>query len=128
MLGLGCCARASSGCGAQLLIVMASLVVEHRFSCSAAHGIIPDQGSNQCPLHWQVDSLPLDSQEIPLFPFLIKCKIKDIKKSHSVLVKVTQSCPTLCDPVDYIVHGILQARILEWIAVPFSRGFSQSRN
>ena len=40
-------------------------------------------------------------------------------------VKVTQWCPTLCDPVDYIVHGILQARILEWVAVPFSRGYSQ---
>ena len=37
-------------------------------------------------------------------------------------VKVTQSCPTLCDPMDYTVHGILQARILEWVAFPFSRG------
>ena len=37
-------------------------------------------------------------------------------------VKVTQSCPTLCNPMDYTVHGILQARILEWIAIPFSRG------
>ena len=43
----------------------------------------------------------------------------------SLNVKVTQSCPTLCDPMDYAVHGILQARILEWIAVPFSRGSSQ---
>ena len=40
-------------------------------------------------------------------------------------VKVTQSCPSLCDPMDYTVHGILQARILEWIAFPFSRGSSQ---
>ena len=37
-------------------------------------------------------------------------------------VKVAQSCPTLCDPMDCIDHGILQARILEWIASPFSRG------
>ena len=37
-------------------------------------------------------------------------------------VNVAQSCPTLCDPVDYIVHGILQARTLEWVAFPFSRG------
>ena len=37
-------------------------------------------------------------------------------------VKVAQSCPTLCDPMDYTVYGILQARILEWVAVPFSRG------
>ena len=33
-------------------------------------------------------------------------------------VKVTQSCRTLCDPWDYTVHGILQARILEWVAFP----------
>ena len=32
-----------------------------------------------------------------------------------VKVKVTQSCPTLCDPMNYTVHGILQARILEWV-------------
>ena len=39
-------------------------------------------------------------------------------------VKVVQSCPTLCNPTDYTVHGILQARILEWVA----RGFSQRRD
>ena len=37
-------------------------------------------------------------------------------------VKVAQSCPTLCDPMDYTIYGILQAKILEWAAV-FSRGF-----
>ena len=42
-------------------------------------------------------------------------------------VNVSQSCPTLCDPVDYTVHGILQARILEWVAFPFSRGSPQPR-
>ena len=42
-------------------------------------------------------------------------------------VKVAQSCPTLCDPMDYTVQGILQARILEWVAFLFSRGSSQSR-
>ena len=42
-------------------------------------------------------------------------------------VKVTQSCLTLCDPMDCI-HGILQARILEWVAFPFSRRSSQPRN
>ena len=36
-----------------------------------------------------------------------------------VKVKIAQSCPTLCDSVE--VHGILQARILEWVAFPFSR-------
>jgi hypothetical protein len=43
-------------------------------------------------------------------------------------VKATQSCLTLCDPMAYEVHGILQARILEWIAFPFSRRFSQLRD
>ena len=37
-------------------------------------------------------------------------------------VKVTQSCLTLCDPMDYTVHGILQARILEWVASSFPQG------
>ena len=42
--------------------------------------------------------------------------------------KVTQLCLTLCVPMEYTVHGILQARILEWVAVPFSRGSSQLRS
>ena len=43
-------------------------------------------------------------------------------------MKVVQSCLTLCDPMDYTVHGILQARILEWVAFTFSRGSSQPRD
>ena len=43
-------------------------------------------------------------------------------------VKVAQSCLTLCDPMDYTVHGLLQARTLEWVVFPFSRGSSQSRD
>ena len=48
-------------------------------------------------------------------------------------VVVAQSCPTLWDPMDCSppgssVHGILQARMLEWVAIPFSRGSSQSRD
>ena len=43
-------------------------------------------------------------------------------------VKVTQSCPILCNIMDYRVHGILQARILEWVAIPFSRGSSQPKD
>ena len=46
---------------------------------------------------------------------------------------ITQSCSTLCDPMDCSppdssVHGILQARILEWVAIPFSRGSSWPRD
>ena len=61
----------------------------------------------------QCNSLTLFLQNAPLY--LLK-------------VKLTQSCPTLCDPRDYTVYGILQARILEWVAVPFSRRSSQPRD
>ena len=43
------------------------------------------------------------------------------KLEFTVKVQVTQSCLTLCDPIEYTVHGVLQARILEWVAIPFSR-------
>ena len=43
-------------------------------------------------------------------------------------VKVARSCLTLCDAMDYTVHGILQARMLEWVAFPFSRASSQPRD
>ena len=43
-------------------------------------------------------------------------------------MKVTHLCLTLCNPMDYTVHGILQTRILEWVAFPFSRGSSQTRD
>ena len=42
--------------------------------------------------------------------------------SVQVQLQVAQSCLTLCNPMDYTVYGILQARILEWVAFPFSRG------
>ena len=43
-------------------------------------------------------------------------------------VEVAQLCPTLCDPMDYTVHRILQTRILQWVAFPFSRGSFQPRD
>ena len=54
-------------------------------------------------------------------------------KCACVLAKLLQSCLTLCDPMDCSlpgssVHGILQARILEWVAMPSSRGPSRPRN
>ena len=55
---------------------------------------------------------------------LMKAKVKML---------VAQSCPTLCDPMDSSppgssVHGVLQARILEWVAIFFSRGSFQPRD
>ena len=43
-----------------------SVIVVHGLSCSTAHGILPDQGSNLCLLHWQADSVPLSHQGSPL--------------------------------------------------------------
>ena len=56
-----------------------------------------------------------------------------VKSTGIRKVLVTQSCLTLCDPMDYsppgpFVHGILQARLLGWVAIPFSRGSSWPRD
>ena len=51
-----------------------------------------------------------------------------MKFCHLYSVQVIQSCLTLCNRMDYTVHGILQARILESVTIPFSRGSSQPRN
>ena len=75
--------------------------------------------------------------------FVEKAKVKTLElylqyRLHSLLVidwirvekqgvKVAQSCPTLCNPMDYPVHGILQARRLEWVAYPFPRDHPKPR-
>ena len=58
---------------------------------------------------------------------------KEFYLLKKVKVLVTESCPTLCNPMDCSlpgpsVHGILQSRILEWVAMLFSRGSSRSRD
>ena len=64
----------------------------------------------------------------------MSCQVVTLPSSHSQSeVLVAQSCLTICDPVDCSlpgssVHGILQARILKWIVIPFSRGSSQPRD
>ena len=63
----------------------------------------------------------LRKETTPGRQFGVPSDIMDIPITHGVKVKVTQSCPTLCDPVDYTVHRILQVRILEWVAFLFSR-------
>ena len=45
-----------------------------------------------------------------------------------VISRKSLSCVRLCEPMDYRVHGILQAKILEWVAFPFSRGSSQPKD
>ena len=60
-------------------------------------------------------------------------KVENNLNIHWYVSEVAQSCLTLCDPMDCSlpgssVHGILQAKILEWVAIPFSRGSSQPRD
>ena len=64
-----------------------------------------------------------------MFYFRRQCTDEKVK------VSVVQSCLILWDPMEYkysppgsSVHGILQARILEWVAIPFSRGSSRPRD
>ena len=65
-----------------------------------------------------------NSLSFEVFPFSNKW----LANKYRWKVKVAQSSPTLCNPTDHTVHGILQARILEWVAFPFSRGSSQTRD
>ena len=79
-------------------------------------GALADPGIDPKFPTLQVDSLPSEPSGKPMLQ-----------------VKVAQSCPTLCDPLDYSlpgssVHEILQAKILDWGAVPFSRESSQPRD
>ena len=58
----------------------------------------------------------------------LQAYLRNLDLSLEVKVTVAQSCPSLCDPVDCSppgssVHGIPQARVLEWAAIPFSRGY-----
>ena len=94
---------------------------------SGAYGLVT---INQSENYAQVDHVPWDTRLSPCwnpsgsFGFLSKTICSPCLK-----VKVAQSCPTLCSPMDCSlpsssVHGILQAKILEWVAIPFSRASS----
>ena len=66
------------------------------------------------------------------FPYQLQSTHQNLS-FFCLLVKATQSCPTLCDPMDYnlpgsSVHGILQARMMEWVTIPFSMGSSWPRD
>ena len=60
-------------------------------------------------------------------------RLDDVVLKEQSVCEVAQSCPTLCDPMDCSLpgssaHGILQARILEWVAISFSRRSSRPRD
>ena len=90
-------------------------------------GDLPDPGikpASHCFLHWQAGSLP------PAPPGKLW---RSGDGQRAVKALVTQSCPTLCDPMNSSspgssVHRNFQARVLEWVVIPFSRGSSQPRD
>ena len=71
--------------------------------------------------------------ESPGKPIYISSILFRLRLWVAILCLVAQSCPTFCDPMNgsppgSSVHGILQARLLEWLAISFSRGSSSPRN
>ena len=77
-------------------------------------------------LSYKVKQQSSQSTYLSYFLWCLKVKVKTENE-------VAQSCPTLCDPVDCSlsgssVYGFFQARVLEWIAISFSRGSSQPRD
>ena len=75
---------------------------------------------------WQMSFLFTHFQLHFLWP-IVKSTLQDAQYQESES-KSHKKCLTLCNPMDYRVHGILQARILEWVAFPFSRESSQPRD
>ena len=71
---------------------------------------------------------------LPLLSQMFSVPVIELRQIPSDQVsEVAQSCPILCDPMDYSlpcssIRGILQARVLEWVAISFSRGSSQPRD
>ena len=119
----------------------APVAVSHGLSCSKACGIFLDQGSNLCPLHWQGDSFSFLIyffywRIIALQNFVFFCQTStwiSHRYTYESESEVAQLCLTLCDPMDCSppgssVHGIFQARILEWVVISFSRGSSWPRD
>ena len=102
--------------------------------------LIPHRSSPATTKDWALFSTNQSRQKQNKKPSQNKQKIPHLWKQQEGLelegrkwVLVTQSCLTLCNPMDCSsprssVHGILQARILEWVAIPFSRGSSRPRD
>ena len=89
------------------------------------------------PKRWCCESavlnMPANLENSAVATVLEKVSFHSNPKESETESEVAKSCPTLCDPVDYSttgssIHGILQARVLEWVAISFSRGSSWPRD
>ena len=96
------------------------LGMDRQACCAAVHGVAKSwiPLSNWTELNWASTLLNLHEDEEDCWLYW----------SLKVKVKVSQMCLTLCDPMDYTVHGTLQDKILEWGFFPFSWGSSQPRD
>ena len=79
-----------------------SVIAAHGPSCSAACGILPDQGTNPCPLHWQADSQPLRHQGSPCHAFLAKFQITQRHQSSNITEKSRRHCTLIIYPVRFL--------------------------
>ena len=87
------------------------------FTCCHCRISLPAGHSPAHSTHWLPSCLPFQCKCSPVLELVCTGK-----------AKVAQLCPTLCDPMDYTVHEILQARVLEWVVISFSRGSFQPRD
>ena len=86
-----------------------SVVVAHGLSCSAACGILPDQGSNPCPLHWQADSQPLRHQGSPgISVFNGQLVYADLRKIETNFLKYLKSL----GPIVLLVSNVIQDLVI----------------
>ena len=81
---------------------------------------------------WNLDSKGLESLQEETAEILLSLCLLLVHKEE-VISEVSRSCPTLCDPVDYSLPGssvqeIFQVRVLEWVAISFSRESSWPRD
>ena len=83
------------------------------FSCSHAGSSSLTRDQTWAPYAGNMESQPLDHQEV----WDVCLRVCSPVHSPQSEVKVAQSCLTLCDPMDHTVHGILQARILDWVSL-----------
>ena len=102
-------------------------------------GDLPNPGIEPRSPALQPDALPsappgkpVHTQLVPClllsgFPYSLDHSFSQVG-TPSAKVKSAQSCLTLCNPMDYTVHGFPKVRILEWVVFPFSRGSSQPRD
>ena len=88
-------------------------------------GDFPNPGIEPRSPALQADSLPSEPRVKPVLEYR---KLNAVSSEVLVSQLCSALCPMDCSPLGSSVHGILQARILKWVAIPFSRGFSQPRD